>query len=131
MQISPALTSETAFVASALKKGLRSTVFADRNNYEAYAIINPLVNDLLTKAQVLVARRGSYAIGFAAYQDVDGVALVHVYVRAEERRKGYARELLDAALAEIDPSASLETFFPTDRWRETAERYGFYVTETL
>lgn len=122
---------EIAFCARAMKEHLRSTLLADKSNYEAYVVANPVVNDLLAKAQVLVARRGNRALGFIAWLDVDGIALVHCYTREGERRQGVAQDLLVAAFQHIDPESTLESYFPTHRWAEVATRYGFYTPETL
>lgn len=118
-------------MASALKKHLRSTVFGEKSNYEAFRDINPLVNALLPKAATLVARRGSRALGFVIFEDVDGIALVHVYVREGERREGVAKHLLAAAYEHIDPESTLESFWPSERWAEKATEYGFYVPEAM
>lgn len=123
--------SETAFVAKAMKEHLRETQFAGKTKYEAYRVVNPTCNDILSKAQILVASRGNRALGYVAFLEVDRVALVHVYVREGERREGVAKELLVAAYGQIDPESTFESFFPTERWRETAERYGYHVPETL
>jgi GNAT superfamily N-acetyltransferase len=122
---------ETSFVAKAAKEHVKSTLLSDRPNFEAYAIVNPLVNDILSKAQVLVARRGHRALGFSMFLEEDGIVLVHVYVRDGERRQGIAKELLVATYDRISPEASLESFFPSERWKETAVRYGFHVPGDL
>ncbi len=140
-------TDDTAFVAKALKEGLRHSdiklssacgeddpTLGEMSNWEAYRVVNPLVNDLLTKAEVLVARRLNRNLGFVVFQEVDGVALLWVYVRAgkpSERQKGVARMLLDAALDQISPEAALESYFPTSRWAEKCEKYGVFAPETL
>ncbi len=112
---------DVAFVAKALKEGLRHSdihlssdpegpTLGEMSNWQAYRVVNPLVNDLLTKAEVLVARRLNRNLGFVVFQEVDGVALLWVYVRAgkpSERQKGVARMLLDAALDQISPEAAL------------------------
>ncbi len=140
-------TDDTAFVAKALKEGLRHSdiklssacgeddpTLGEMSNWEAYKVVNPLVNDLLTKAEVLVARRLNRNLGFVAFQEVDGVALVHVYVRAgkpSERQRGVAKLLLDAALGHISPEAALESYFPSSRWAAKGADYGFYFPEVL
>lgn len=129
--ISPIRTDEVPFVASALKKGLRTTVFEAKSNYDAFAVINPLINTILAKADILVARASGRCQGFVMFEDVDGIALVHVYVRSDARRDGVAKALLEAALEKIDPESSLESYFPTERWAEKAAAWGFYVPESL
>lgn len=123
--------SETGFVAKAMKEHVRDTQFKGKSNYEAFRVVNPLVNDILAKATILVASRGNRALGFVAFEEVDRVALMHVYVRDGERREGVAKELLVAAFDQIDPESTFESYFPTDRWRDLAERYGFFVPESL
>lgn len=123
--------SETGFVARAMKEHLKDTQFSGKSNYEAYRVVNPLVNDILAKAQILVASRGHRALGFVCFEEVDGIALVHVYVREGERREGVAKELLVAAYDRIDPESTFESYFPTERWRETATRYGYFVPTEL
>ncbi len=132
------LVDETAFVAKALKESIRHSdilhagkPFSQHTNWEAYRFCNPLVNDLLTKAQVLVARRLHKALGFVLYQEEAGICLVWVYVRSSERRNGTAKALLDAALGQMSPDAALESFFPTTRWRTLSESYGFFVPDTI
>jgi hypothetical protein len=146
--ISPMQVDDTAFVAKALKEGLRHSdirlssdpdgkTLGEMSNWEAYRVVNPTVNDLLTKAEVLVARRNLRNLGFVVFQEVDGVCLAWVYVRAggrnlpSERQKGVAKLLLDEMFGRISPEATLETFFPTPRWASKASSYGFWSPETL
>lgn len=125
--ITPMRPSDMNFVAKALKEGLRHSEYKDLSNWEAYRIVNPTINDLLSKVHVLVARRDKRELGFVVYDDVDGIALCHVYVRGDARREGVGRQLLLAFFDAIDPESTHESFFPTERWREKAESYGFFV----
>lgn len=138
--IAPARPDQYAFVAKALKEHLRHSsneigtppkALKDLANFEAYRFLNPYINDLLPKCDVLVASRGTYYLGFVMFQDVDGICLAHVYVRGDERKKNVAKALLASAFERINPDSTLESFFPTERWQAKAEAYGFYCPESL
>lgn len=130
LTIGPMRPDEVGFVAKATKEHLRhSPKYAKKSNYVAYGVINPLVNGMFQDAVVLVARDARNtrdAYGFVLFA-LDG--RMFVYVKHDARRRGVARELLEAALAAVPEDAPLEGFFPNARFSAVAERYGFWLPE--
>jgi GNAT superfamily N-acetyltransferase len=120
--------NELAFVAKGVKESLRhQPPYAEQNNHKAYGTINPLINGLLARADVAVARDGSRALGFVVYSPSDTQLDVHyLYVRYGERRSGIGRALIGYALNRVPDDADLVYTFPTPRFADVAERYGFW-----
>lgn len=120
--------NELAFVAKGTKESLRhQPPYADLNNHVAYGRLNPLINGLLARAEVAVARGGGRELGFVVFSPSDTQLDVHyLYVRYGERRNGVGRALIEYALDRVPYNADLVYTFPTTRFADVAERYGFW-----
>lgn len=128
--ICPAARNEIPFCAKAWKESLRhgpAGAHQDRKAY--YDRVNPLVNDLLERSRLLVARDAedpSFLYGFLAYEADSIVFTGHfVYTKYAFRRQGVANSLLARAL-EINPKCSeLVYTTPPTRFDSMVEGIGF------
>jgi GNAT superfamily N-acetyltransferase len=128
--ISDATPDELDFVLHSSKWSLRhSAEYRKMPTAAAFAVLNPLLNDLVARSAVLVARSGRRIFGWLAFEVVeDTFVLGYVYVRQEYRRRGVARQLLLAAL-ESCPVTDLAYIVPTKRFADVAERYDLVFQE--
>lgn len=134
LDIRPVRPDELPFCYDAAKKSLRfSREYIEKSNFKAYGEINPAVNRLLPRCEVLVAADRGQLAGFIAFLTGENELVVaYLYVKKDFRRDGVAKSLLATAIERsgVDvETADLRYVFPTSRFAALAEAYGFDLLE--
>jgi hypothetical protein len=90
-------------------------------NCDYYEVTRTLIEDLMARGmKVVVAQHGDAFIGYAAYEEKDGKAVLHyLYVKDPFLRSGVEEQLL-AAL----PSPGWFTFFNADLAKDRAWKHA-------